>query len=212
LIEQSQRYEISEIRDLLTNIEGAIHQIPKRFLCEGEGKHDLKNIRGYFGRSSAGARGLADNLYQRFRCGYTDRKDSHGIILAVTSIKATANLERFGIGFLEHLKKKNGLCISNATKFDNGRVGTTEPGFLYMTFKMVRQAEDYAVPLTPRQIEDAINQMMKGPGVDRLRSRVELKDAFSDAFRQANETSDTGNLELKPHVWPTKPNRKIASF
>lgn len=210
LIEQSPRYEVSEVRDLLHDVQGVIHQIPECFRCEREGKFKLKNIRGYFGRSSAGARGLADNIYQRFRCGYTERGDSHGIILAVTSIRATAHFERFGIGYLEHLKRNDGLCIANATKYDNGRVGTTEPGFLYMTFKIRDQEEDWAKLLTPRQIADAIPQMLKIPGANQLGSRVELKDALSDAYQQANEPSDTGNLELKPKVWPTKPNRKVA--
>lgn len=208
LIEQSPQYDISEVRALLSNATGVIHRIPKLFFCEGESKFALKNIRGYFGRSSAGVKGLADNLYQRFRFGYTERKDSHGIIFAVTSIKATALLERFGIGFLKHLKKNHGLCIANATGYDKGRVGITEPGFLYMTFKIRDQEEDWGKMLTPRQIEGAINQMMKEPGVNQLGSQGEVRDAFSDAFRQANEPSYTGNQN--PYIWNWKPNRKIA--
>jgi len=208
LIEESPRYEVREVRDLLSNATGVIHQIPKLFSCEGEGEFNLKNIRGYFGRSSAGAKGLADNICQRFRCGYRERKDTHGIVLAVTSIKATALLERFGIGFLEHLKKKNGLCIANATRYDRGRVGGTEPGFLYMTFKIRDQEEDWGKLLTPRQIDGAINQMMGKPGASQLGSQREIKDAFSDAFRQANEPSYTGIH--KPYMYHSKPNRKIA--
>jgi transcriptional regulator with XRE-family HTH domain len=208
-IEQSPRYEVREVRDLLSDATGVIHQIPKLFSCEGEGEFNLKNIRGYFGRSSAGVKGLADNLYQRFRFGYTDRKDSHGIIFAVTSIKATALLERFGIGFLKHLKKNHGLCIANATDYDRGRVGTTEPGFLYMTFKIRDQEEDWGKMLTPRQIDGAINQMMEKAGASQLGSQREIKDSFSDAFRQANEPSYMGIL--KPYMYHPKPNRKIAS-
>ena len=210
-IDQSPKYEISEIRDLLRNAQGVIHQIPRLFFCEGEGKFNLKHIRGYFGRSSAGARGFADNLYQRFQCGIKDRKDSHGIILALTSIKATAHLERFGIAYFEQLKANNGLCISNKTLYAKGNVGTTEPGFLYMTFQIIPQEEDYAKMTDPREIARAIPNLLKVPGVSQLGSRVELKDTITDGFRQANVVSDTGDHELK-FVWPTKPNRKCVSF
>lgn len=208
-IEQSPRYEISEVRDLLLDTQGAIHQIPKFLRCEGEGELNLKNIRGYFGRSSSGARGLADNIYQRLRCGYRDRKDSYGIILAVTSIKASGHFERRGIAYLERLKRMNGLCIANATVYPKGNVGATEPGFLYMTFKILPQVEQYAKKETQREIHDEIDQMMKEPGVNQLGSRVEVKACFSEALRQANEPSYTGNNKLK-FVWPKKPNRKCA--
>jgi hypothetical protein len=208
-IDQSPRYEMSEVRDLLLDTQGVIHQIPKIFRCEGGGNFNLKNIRGYFGRSSAGARGLADNIYQRLRYGYTDRNDSYGIILAVTSLNATGRFERLGIAYLERLKKMHGLCIANATIYPKGNVGTTEPGFLYMTFKILPQIEQYAEKKTQREIHDEIDQMMKEPGVNQLGSRVEVKACFSDALRQANEPRYTGHNKLK-FVWPKKPNRKCA--
>lgn len=212
LIEQSPTYEVCEIREFLHDAQGAIHQIPKVLLCEGARKLNLKNIQAYFGRSSAGARGKGDNLYQRFQCGIKDREDTHGIILAVTSIKATTHLERFGIGYLEHLRTHNGLCISNATLYGKGNVGATEPGFLYMTFKICPQVEDYAQIIHPRQIAAAIPSLLKRLGVNELGTRQEVKDAISMGLQQANDPSHTGNLELKPFVWPTKPNRKCVSF
>ena len=132
--------------------------------------------------------------------------------MALTSIKATAHFERFGIAYLEQLKANNGLCISNKTLYAKGNVGTTEPGFLYMTFQIIpQQEEDFAKMTDPREIARAIPNILKGPGVNQLGSRVELKDTITDGFRQANLVSDTGGHELR-FVWPTKPNRKCVSF
>lgn len=195
-IKQSPQYENGQYRALVKSTTGAIHRIPKIFFHGGGGKFDLKNIQGYFGRSSAGSKGLADNLYQRFQCGIKDRKDSWGMILAITSIKASSQYEQFGISILKYLMKKRGLCISNKTEYPKGNVGTTEPGFLYFTFKIDDASEMDAEVFSPKQTDDAVKKILENPESIRLGNRDEMEDAYSAAFNLANDTNFWGDNEV----------------
>jgi transcriptional regulator with XRE-family HTH domain len=195
-IKQSPQYENGQYRALVKSTTGAIHRIPSIFFRGGGGKFDLKNIQGYFGRSSAGASGLADNLCQRFRLGYSERNDSWGMILAVTSIKASLQYEQFGISILKYLVKKRGLCISNKTEYPKGNVGTTEPGFLYFTFKINDASEMDAEVFSPKQTDDAVKKILENPASKGLGNQDEIERAYLAAFNLANDTNFWGDNEV----------------
>jgi transcriptional regulator with XRE-family HTH domain len=205
LVEQAPNYASRQYREVTLDTIGAIHQIPEIFAKNFSRKIDLKNIEAYFGRSSASQSGLANNIYQRFRQGSSDRKHEWGMVLAVTSIAATLHYEKFGISVVETLRKKKGLCIANETGFSKGNVGSTEPGFLYLTFKIIDQYEDFAHVLSKEQIDDAVRRMLDDPAVNRLASQDEIVRAAVPAFQQANTLRRFGKHEVQ--VWDPRSNK-----
>jgi hypothetical protein len=118
------------------------------------------------------------------------------MILAVTSIKASSQYEQFGISILKHLKKQNGLCISNKTEYPKGNVGTTGPGFLYFTFKIDDASEMDAEVFSPKQTDDAVKKILESPASKGLGNQDEIEHAYSAAFSLANHTNFWGDNEV----------------
>ncbi len=132
------RYEHVEFSRLVRNTIGAIHQIPLFFNRARGARYQLKQIEAYFGRSSGSPLHPAQNLYQRLYKGLTERDHQYGMVFGTMKIRSSVRHEQQGINILTALKRNDGLCISNNSFHGGGRVGSTEPGYLYMTFRILR--------------------------------------------------------------------------
>jgi transcriptional regulator with XRE-family HTH domain len=176
-----------EFTRLVENTVGAIHQIPGFVFRSTRKKYELKQIEAYFGRSSGAAVGEA-NLYGRFQAGIA-RGHTHGFVLAVTTIKGSLAFERHGIRLLDVLKESDGLCISNTSLNAVGRVGKHEPGYLYVTFRLLEHCPELARELTREEIEEIVRRMQPefGYNIDGLQRGLET----------ANDPSYPGSVPLK---------------
>jgi hypothetical protein len=161
--DEAPQYESVEFKRLVSNTIGAIHQIP-RLLHRMDGvEYQLKNIEAYFGRSSGAKNHPCDNLYQRvYRAGFDIRHHEYGIIFARTTLEDCALYEHHGIRLFEILRETKSLCISNKSISSFGRSGSVEPGFLYMTFKILQKQEKLAHILTDRTIRELLEKEERG--------------------------------------------------
>lgn len=158
-------------RRLAEDTVGAIHQLPRLFRAASGELFDLKDIVAYFGRSSAARDEPGLNVYARFREGFQARGDDFGLIFAQTTIAASRAFERWGIALIDFMKSRDGLCISNRTQYCRGSVGSTEPGYLYMTFHFARGREAAGV-LSQAEIDRGAREILPAidgnmPSVDR---------------------------------------------
>ena len=194
------KYGPTDFRSLVENTIGAIHQIPRIFYRETGVPYQPKQIEAYFGRSSGGSNHVAWNLYQCWMRGVRERSHTYGMVFAQTPIKASLRYEKHGILLIEALKEEDGLCISNRTLTAKGGVGSNEPGFLYLTFRLLRQEFEPAHELTYEQIRDCVRREK-----DRL-TRVaedtespvrELQVAFKAGLEKANTLNHLGNCKVK---------------
>jgi hypothetical protein len=181
------RYGAAEFTRLVENTVGAIHQIPGYFFRSTGSKYELKQIEAYFGRSSGAANGET-NLYQRLRAG-VKRGHTHGFVFASSAIKHSLRYERHGIGLLDALREQAGLCISNNSLSAIGRVGAHEPGYLYVTFRLLRTCPELARELTQAEIRDICRRMRDELGDD--------LEGFKRGLETANDTHWGGTQTLK---------------
>jgi hypothetical protein len=184
-------YGAREWRRLVANTIGAIHQVPHVFKSKALPKLDLKDIEAYFGRSSSGSTIAGHNLYGRFRAGL-ERGHSFGMVFATTDIDATLHFERFGISLINRLKDVDGLCIANKSLAAHGKVGTTEPGYLYMTFGF-EEGDEHARMLSQREIDDAVAGML-----------ADLREADAAPSKSVHEAARDG-ISLASKDPPAKP-------
>lgn len=199
MIDNAPQYNRRQFKDLIKNTIGAIHQIPNIFSKANSNKKiDLKNIEAYFGRSSAAADEPGKNIANRFRAhrDHIDRKHIFGMIIAKTTIENTLLMEKFGISIIETLKKKDGLCIANKTSYSKGGIGETEPGLLYLTFKIKGLDDNPANILTNAQIKSAVKIVMKELGLDIKEDEV-VASAAKLAFEASNEIFYQGEQVVK---------------
>jgi hypothetical protein len=105
-------------------------------------------------------------------------------------------MEKFGISIIETLKKKDGLCIANKTSYSKGGIGETEPGLLYLTFKIKGLDDNPANILTNAQINSAVKIVMKELGLDIKEDEV-VASAAKLAFEASNEMSYKGEQLVK---------------
>lgn len=198
MIENAPEYNRRQFKDLIKNTIGAIHQIPHIFSKSNSNrKIDLKNIEAYFGRSSAAADEPGKNIANRFKAhrDHAERQHIFGMIIAKTTIENTLLMERFGISIIETLKKKDGLCIANKTAYSKGGIGETEPGLLYMTFKIRNQEDDVANVLTNAQINAAVRMVMSELGLD-IKENEPVASAAKLAFEASNEINYQGEQNI----------------
>ncbi len=181
------KYTPREIRRLVANTVGAVHQIPRILKKKSLPELDLKDIEAYFGRSSGGRELAGTNLYARFRAGH-ERGHTHGMVFASTTITASLRFERFGITLIEQLKKLDGLCISNKTLASRGRVGATEPGLLYLTFR-VTEGDEHARVLSQAEISASVASMLR-----------ELDEDNTPLAKSIQESAARTGLELANDV------------
>ena len=200
-LETVPKYGPIDFESLIANTIGAIHQIPRIFYQETGIRYQPKQIEAYFGRSSGGINHVATNLYQCWLRGRgRDRHHTYGMVFAQTSVKASLSYERHGIRLIDVLKKEDGLCISNRTLSAKGGVGTTEPGFLYMTFRLLKHESEPARELTYAQIRDCVRREK-----DRLAKLAEdahapardLQVAFHAGLERANNLDHVGHCKVK---------------
>jgi len=198
MIDHAPEYHRRQFKDFIKNTIGAIHQIPHIF-AKGNSKEkfDLKNIEAYFGRSSAAADEPGKNITNRFRSNRDHIKRQHrfGMIIARTTIENTLLMERFGISLIKTLKRKNGLCIANKTGYSKGGIGETEPGLLYMTFKLLDNADNPANILTNAQIDSAVTLVMDELGLNKNENQ-HVAGAAELAFKTANEPRFIGEQTI----------------
>lgn len=195
VLEHVPKYSPGEVRRLVKNTVGAIHQIPRILKKRSLPELDLKDIEAYFGRSSGSADIPGTNLYGRFRAGL-ERGDTHGMVFAHTTIRASLRFERFGITLINHLKKVDGLCISNKTLASHGRVGSTEPGFLYLTFK-VTEGDEHARKLTQREIDAGVASILRELEAEPVVMTKSIQEsAARTALELANDVEFTGEHHI----------------
>lgn len=193
-------YGPTDFRALVENTIGAIHQVPRIFHQETGIPYQPKQIEAYFGRSSGGSNHVAWNLYQCWMRGVRERSHSYGMVFAQTSIKASLKYEKHGILLIEALKKEDGLCISNRTLTAKGGVGSNEPGFLYMTFRLLRKESEPARELTYEQIRDCVRsekEKLARLAEDTKSPVRELQAAFRTGLERANTMNHFGGYQVK---------------
>lgn len=194
------KYGPTSFRSLVENTIGAIHQIPWILYRETGIKYQLKQIEAYFGRSSGGNNHVALNLYQCWTRGARERSHTYGMVFAQTTINASIKYERHGILLINVLKEEDGLCISNRTLTAKGGVGNNEPGFLYMTFRLLTKESEPAQELTYEQIRDCVRREK-----ERLASLAKSDDlpvqtlqvAFKAGLEKANNINHLGSCKVK---------------
>ena len=194
------KYGPTDFRALIENSIGAIHQIPYIFYNETKIKFQPKQIEAYFGRSSGGSTHVATNLYQCWSRGVRDRKHTYGMVFAQTSIEDSLKYERHGIHLIQALKEVHGLCISNKTLTPKGGVGNIEPGFLYMTFRLLKEESEPAVELTYEQILDCVRlrkDELASLAEDTESPIRESQVAFKAGLERANTLNFVGNHKVK---------------
>lgn len=194
------KYGPRDFRPLVENTIGAIHQIPKIFYRETGIPYQPKQIEAYFGRSSGGSNHVAWNLYQCWARGVRDRSHVYGMVFAQTPIQASLRYEKHGILLIEALKEVDGLCISNRTLTAKGGVGSNEPGFLYMTFRLLREESKPANELTYEQILDCVRRekdRLEGLAENTESSVRDLQVAFKTGLERANTLSYQGDCKVK---------------
>jgi hypothetical protein len=200
-IEETPEYGATDFRQLVCNTIGAIHQIPILFYRKTGIEYQLKQIDAYFGRSSSGSQALGANLWQRLRAGAEQREHDYGMIFAKTSIAASLGYERHGIRLLEVLHKMDGLCISNNSFSAIGRVGSVEPGYLYMTFRMLDYEPRPARELTKEQIRRLVQEyraeLHSEGGRGRERSLDAVLNGFEIGLSTANDVNAHGAYKPK---------------
>jgi hypothetical protein len=194
------RYGPTDFRALIENTIGAIHQVPKIFHRETGIPYQPKQIEAYFGRSSGGSNHVAWNLYQCWLRGVRERSHMYGMVFAQTPIKASLRYEKHGILLIEALKEVDGLCISNRTLTAKGGVGSNEPGFLYLTFRLLREESEPAQELTYEQILDCVRRekdRLEGLAENTESSVRDLQVAFKTGLERANTLSYQGDCKVK---------------
>ncbi|MBV5308551.1 hypothetical protein [Chromatium okenii] len=199
--DQAPQYKSAQFKKLVSNTIGAIHQIPRLFHSIDGFEYQLKHIEAYFGRSSGAASNhQCDNLYQRVcRAGFDERHHEYGMIFARTTLKDCALYEHHGIRLFEILRKTDGLCISNRSISAFGRRGTVEPGFLYITFRIIEEQEEAAQILTDRTIKELIEEDRK-----KRESSAEI-ESIKAGLECANDVNHHGDYEITP-------DRKIIDY
>lgn len=195
-IHEAPQYGEVEFRALVRNTIGAIHQIPRLFYRRTGTKYQLKQIEAYFGRSSCGSSAIASNLAQRLRAGREQREHEYGMIFAKTSIQASLRYERHGIRLLEALRDMDGLCISNNSFAAVGRVGSVEPGFLYMTFRMLDEEPEAAHELTKEEIKELVREYRNEIGA-KSKDDAAAVDGFEVGLKAANDVDFHGERKAK---------------
>ncbi len=194
-IKDAPTYGAFDFRDLVSNTIGAIHQIPLLFHRTTGVEYQLKQVEAYFGRSS-GSQMMGFNLSQRLRAA-TARGHDWGMIFAQTSVKASLKYERHGIRLLDVLREMDGLCISNNSFHAVGRTGLTEPGFLYMTFRILDDEPDPARELT----KDEIKKLVRDYRAEILREPSKASDdalaGFEAGLTTANDVNARGTYRPK---------------
>lgn len=197
LLEHTPRYGATEFRRLVEDAIGAIHQLPGLLKNPKVPDLDLKDIEAYFGRSSAASGGrIGSNVANRFRTGRDERGHEYGMVLAATTLRASLNFERFGIALIEELKRRDGLCIANRSIAQRGPVGSTEPGFIYMTFR-IKASKEHASVLGPAEIRDAVREIVDAvKGDDVPVARQVIREAATVGVSRANDTAYTGSHVL----------------
>ena len=193
------KYGPMEFRSLVENTIGAIHQIPRIFHKETGIEYQPKQVEAYFGRSSAGSAHVALNLYQCWLRG-RERGHTYGMVFAQTAIRDSFRYERHGILLIEALREENGLCISNRTLTAKGGKGTNEPGFLYMTFRLLKKEPEPGGELTYEQIRDCVRRMK-----DEMAQLAQdmgvpgrcLEVALKSGLERANDLGHKGDCQVK---------------
>jgi len=194
------KYGPTDFRALIENTIGAIHQVPKIFYQETGIPYQPKQIEAYFGRSSGGSNHVAWNLYQCWMRGARERSHTYGMVFAQTTIKASLRYEKHGILLIEALKEVDGLCISNRTLTAKGGVGSNEPGFLYMTFQLLRKESEPARELTYEEIRDCVRcekEKLARLAEDTQSPVRELQVAFKTGLERANNLDHVGHCKVK---------------
>lgn len=192
-------YGPADFRSLVENTIGAIHQVPHIFHEQTSIKYQLKQVEAYFGRSSSGVSDVAQNLYSCWVRGREERGHEYGMVFAKTSIKASLKYERHGILLIEALRQEDGLCISNKTLTARGGVGSIEPGFLYMTFRLLRKTPEPARELTFEEIRDCVRKMkaeLSSLAVEMKVPENDIRDAFQHGLVQANNVENRGRFKV----------------
>lgn len=198
LLAHTPLYGATEFKRLIGNTIGAIHQIPKLYRRESGRRVELKQIEVYFGRSSGHARNVSQRLLAGRKRGHT-----YGMVFARCSVKATLSYERHGILLLDVLRESDGLCISNRSMKAVGKVGASEPGFLYMTFRILDELEEAPAWKLSREdirgiVDDYQGDIKKIAG-DAGTKPAALKSAFALGLRKANDPADFGAYKLACH-------------
>ena len=194
------KYGPIDFTALVENTIGAIHQIPNIFYQETRIPYQPKQIEAYFGRSSGGSSHPAGNLYQCWLRGVRERSHTYRMVFAQTPIKASLKYERHGIHLIEALREIDGLCISNRTLTAKGGVGSNEPGFLYMTFRLLKEESEPALELTYEQIRDCVRRKkdeLASLAEDTESPIRELQVAFKAGLERANTLSYRGDCKVK---------------
>lgn len=194
------KYGLTDFRALVENTIGAIHQVPRIFYQETGIPYQPKQIEAYFGRSSGGSNHVAWNLYQCWMRGVRERSHTYGMVFAQTTIKASLRYEKHGILLIEALKEVDGLCISNRTLTAKGGVGSNEPGFLYMTFQLLRKEPEPARELTYEEIRDCVRcekEKLARLAGDTQSPVRELQAAFRTGLERANTMNHFGGYQVK---------------
>ena len=194
------RYGPTSFRSLVENTIGAIHQIPRIVYRETGIQYQPKQIEAYFGRSSSGNSHVAFNLYQCWMRGAHERSHTYGMVFAQTTINASLKYERHGILLINALKEEDGLCISNRTLTAKGGVGNNEPGFLYLTFRLLTKESEPARELTYDQIRDCVRREKEklaslANSADSPFSTLQL--AFKAGLEKANDINYLGSCNVK---------------
>lgn len=194
------KYGHRDFKPLVENTAGAIHQIPRIFHKATGIPYQPKQIEAYFGRSSGGGTHVAWNLYQCWTRGLRDRSHTYGMVFAQTPIAASLSYERHGIHLIDALKEMDGLCISNRSLTAKGGVGNNEPGFLYMTFRLLKKEPQPARELTYEEIKDCVRR--KKDELERQAKDIEtpvrdLLVSFKAGLERANALSYQGNCKVK---------------
>lgn len=203
------RYGAVEFRRLVENTIGAIHQIPPLLFKLEREKYELKQIQAYFGRSSASEGQVTRNLYNRFQTGMRDRNHEYGMVFARCTIRHSLRYEHQGIRVLDVLKDNDGLCISNNSFYGAGRVGSTEPGYLYMTFRALRSTREHSARVLSkmdileivREREVEIDQEAR----DYREPKEDLVESLLSALVKANDTKYYGEHTIAmdtKRAWP----------
>ena len=192
-------YGPAEFVSLVENTIGAIHQIPNIFHEKTGIQYQFKHIEAYFGRSSGGSNHVATNLYSCWKRGVNERVHTYGMVFAETAIKSSLKYEKHGILLIEALKAVDGLCISNRTLSPKGGVGSTEPGFLYLTFRLLRKESEPARELTYDEILDCVRrgkEKFARLAEDTKSPVKEMQAAFRTGLESANTINYFGGYKV----------------
>jgi hypothetical protein len=189
--DKAPQYKSAEFKRLVSNTIGAIHQIPRLFYGIDGFQYQLKQIDAYFGRSSGARNHPCDNLYQRVYRAGLERYHNYGMIFARTTLKDCALYEHHGIRLFDELRKIDGLCISNRSISSFGQNGTIEPGFLYITFRILKQQEKPAHVLSGSEIREIIEEYKK-----ELESSGEVEKSLKAGLERANDVNHHGEYKI----------------